>query len=450
MRTTLTSLFFLCLFSASAQVQFEDIRLDQAFKKAASAGKMVYVHFVSSNCDQCNEVAHEAFESKKLATAMAEKCIAIKIERNSLDRQHFIDQFNPNESIGSFYIRADGDLIYRTTSTTTRIESYINDINTAWNKMVEGRSALKELDEMWKNAGSTNAMEANLIRRNELMLPLDSLLDVYAMSLPADSLNSMRVIQFISQMAPGIHTMAYTLSRKDSMFNKAWYQLPLKERIDINNRIINKSLKYAVANKDIAQARKVANFVWAVNNDSKQVTRQKRYDFFWVSYYKAIGDSSAYCKSAVYFYDKYYIGLSVDSIKREDSLITARRFATMKADTIINAGNKRVERKTVQSSNMDQYYAAYLMEAARSLFSYSHDQKFRDKALAYAVKGLQFAETAESLHDYAKLLYNYGNTQQAIAIVEKAIQAKKKYGLKSDRFETTLAKIRNNEPVIVD
>ena len=199
------------------------------------------------------------------------------MEINRDDRQYFIDQYNPEESIGSFYLRSDGDLVYRTVRTTTLATDYIKDINTAWSKMTESRIALKQLDQIWNSEQSLDAMEMNLSRRNELKLPLDSLLDVYASLLPEDSLRSFRTLQFISRMAPKINSKAYTNLHKDGdFFNQAWYRMSLAERIDINNRIIHKTMKEAVENKDLKLATRTINFIWGVNSTSSEKIRRKK------------------------------------------------------------------------------------------------------------------------------------------------------------------------------
>jgi hypothetical protein len=447
MKGTLLTIILLSSLTSFTQVQFFEGTLSEALGKATASGKMVFVHFESATCGQCNDVADKAFESAELAKAIDQKCIALKMQVNAPDREFFIDKYNPDETIGSFYLRNDGDLVYRTTSTSSFDKKYITDITTAWNRLTEGRIALKELDAMWLNEQSVAAMEANLLRRSELMLPLDSLLDIYASTLPADSFRSVRIIQFISRMAPAINSSAYRLSRKDSLFKRAWYGIPLKERIGINHRIISKSMAKAIESKNMQLASQTTNFVWAVNSDTKDENRRRKYEYTWIRYLKGSGDTANYLRRATAYYNHYYLTISVDSIHLQDSLITAQRVATTKPDSVFRADNKRIETRTIQQSNIAQQYANYLANAARDIYLYDKNGQYTQLVLSYAKRAVDFYETQFAADIYAKLLYKHGDKQEAIAMEEKIIAFLQKHQLKSHRYESVLVKMKAGEKV---
>ena len=444
MRNFLLLLLIFTGLNGISQVNFEDITLSEALKKASGSGKLVYVYFVTATCDQCNEVAGKAFESKELGKLYSEKCISIKMDVTSSDRKFFIDQYNPEEVMGSFYLRSDGDLLYRTAKTTTLAKTYMEDLNIAHTKLVEGRNALKQLNEMWALEKSFEAMEMNLNRRNELMLPLDSLLDVYTSLLPEDSLKSFRVIQFVSKMAPKMNSTSYTLTRKDGdLFNQAWYRMDLKERININNRIIAKTMKEAIAKKDIKLATKTVNFIWSVNASSNETARRKKYDNAWMGYYGAVDDTANYLKVATYFYDRYYGNLSLDSLKRADSLETAKRFDAAKAENNSN-GKTRI---SVTASNIRQNHGAYLAEGARNIYRMDQRKLHTAKVLHYATKALELYESPNVLDLNARLLYNTGKKAEAIVLQEKAIALVKERRLPTERYEKVLHQMKQEQAV---
>lgn len=444
MRKLLLAILSFTSLNVFSQVHFENISVKDALNKATLEGKLVFVYFASANCEECNEVAGKAFESKELGKIYSDKCVSIKIDINNNDRSMFVDQYNPEESMGSFYLRNDGDLLYRTSKTTTFYKAYIDDLETAYKKHVEGRSALKQLDEMWQLEKSFEAMESNLSRRKELMLPLDSLLDVYTSLLPEDSLRSFRIIQFVSKMAPKINSASYALIRKDGdFFNQAWYRMELKERIDINNRIISKTMKEAIAKKDIKLATKTVNFIWSVNNTSKESIKRKKYDNAWMGYYGAVDDTVNYLKVATYFYDRYYLPLSPDSLKTADSLETAKRIAAAGKE---NTG-KEITRISVKSSNILQMHSAYLAHGAKHIYLMDEKKVHTDKVLQYASKALSFYESPNVLDLNAKLLYFTGKTAEAIVLQEKAIAILKERDLPSLRYEDVLQKMKLGAPV---
>lgn len=71
-------LLFIC-HAGFAQVQFFEGSLEEALHKASASGKMVFVHFVSATCEQCNDVADKAFEDVALGKVGSKcKCCTTK------------------------------------------------------------------------------------------------------------------------------------------------------------------------------------------------------------------------------------------------------------------------------------------------------------------------------------------------------------------------------------
>src|ERR1044071_3191899 len=228
MKHLLLFITFLISAALQAQVKFEPLSLDDAVNQAASTGKILFVQFTSAICDRCDDLAELAFEKPELANVVNKRCITLKIGPNSAYRQKFINEFNPDQVTGTYFISGDGELIHRFAGTTSNPEMYIRQVNTAYNKLTEGLVTFRELNEEWNNnPDNIAAMEKNLSKRLSVGLPTDSLLEVYIQRLPEDSLQSKRVIRFIANLAPSYFSPAYRAMYKNSLlFRESWSEMP--------------------------------------------------------------------------------------------------------------------------------------------------------------------------------------------------------------------------------
>jgi hypothetical protein len=448
MKKLLTLITIFSCINVIAQVKFEKLTLQNAIQKAASSGKIVFAQFVSDKCDQCNMVADKSFEDAELAKVIGEKCVAIKSEVSNADRQDFINRFNPTQSIGTFFISPDGELIHRYTSTTTRAAEYVAQIDKAYNKITEGKVTLRELNEEWNNnPKDVAAMEANLNKRTNLGLPTDSLLEIYIKRLPEDSLTSVRVLNFIAQQAPSIFSKAHIILHKDrDLFLQAWYAMPLPTRININNRITYKSMQKAIAEKSRSMASSVAGFTAGTYN-TDPVQGPKAYDKQMLDYYVGIKDTSAYLKQAELYFDKYYMTVPVDKIKEQDSLRIKQMLAKAPADTIKDTGNpaKFTIRKGVSFAPQTQFFTSELNRGAWLLYTSASNENYLKKALAWAKRSLDFYESPEAMDTYARILYKTGNSPEAIKWQKRAIEIYKERKFPAKEFEQILAKMERGE-----
>lgn len=460
--------FILIANIAFTQVNFKELTLQEAFKEASRQGKIVFVQFVSASCKQCNEVADRAFVDKKLGTTTDEKCISIKMDLQSTDRNDFIEKYNSDENIGSFFFTGDADLLHRTTTTTSFANAYIQDINLAYNLFSEGRMPLKELDNLWAtDKGDFSAMEMNLKRRAQLSLPLDSLLDVYVSLLPADSLTSFHKIQFIVKNYPIINSYASMQVRKDiDVFNQAWYRMSLQERVKINNRIIYKTRLKAIKTKDKNLALMAANFARNVQNNPNASIARKAYDYQMLEYYKGISDTLNFLRSGVSYCDNYYMNISKDSILRVDSMYKQKQLGGLVTDTLQKQKiiakslpdtavkeNKTVRMVTKQTvirmvqTPFANEISNTLSNYAKAIHGFSNNQLYNQKALSYAERAASIAENSESYNIYAVLLYKNNQIKEAIEWEEKAIALAQKHNFGAPRYESILAKMKLNESI---
>ncbi|HCB98545.1 MAG TPA: thioredoxin domain-containing protein, partial [Verrucomicrobiales bacterium] len=54
---------------------------EEAFSKARSEGKMIFLSIGYSTCHWCHVMAHESFENERIAEVMNDHFISIKVDR---------------------------------------------------------------------------------------------------------------------------------------------------------------------------------------------------------------------------------------------------------------------------------------------------------------------------------------------------------------------------------
>jgi hypothetical protein len=446
MRYFFSIAFFICCLNGYSQVKFEKLGLNEALQKSSITGKMLFAQFQSESCEQCNDVADRAFQDPELAKIIAQRCIAIKIAVASQDRAEFVRRFPTASTLGTYFIIGSGELIHRFVQTTTLPSAYVNEINTAYNKWQEGIITLKELDEEWtNNAGNVLAMEKLLDKRLSVSLPTDSLLEIYVKRLPPDSLNSKRLLTFIANHSPVLGSEADKILRRDrDVFNMVWYGIPLQQRINLNGKIVAKSLQKAIEAKNEAFVRVIAAFQVSTYDDRNSETARRNNDNLFLNYYQGVKDHEKYLKLKISYVDNYFMIYPVNFILQQDSIKRQSLLKNVPGDTVRGANGVTI-RKILSFAPVGQFYAKELNDGAWHIYTNTNDTSLLKKAVLWAKRANEFYESAASMDTYARLLYKTGNQKEAIEWETKAIQQQKDRMFSYKRFEDILQKMSNGE-----
>lgn len=449
MRIVFPLLFlFLCKFT-TAQVNFSTIRFDKALKKAQSEQKLIFLQFESANCMQCNDVANKGLENKEVASKINQQFFCLKVDAQHPDRDKIARAYNLDASnaFGTLFIDHDGTIVHKFQRTTSFGAEYLNQVEIALTKAGDGEK-ISELEKEYKKGNRSLALLQALLRKRQLLnLVADSLLEEYVELLPVDSLQSIQTLGFIAQQAPLLDSKAYKALTKDSLaFQRAWYSMNLPKRIEVNNQIINKSMAKAIREKNEAFAHRTAYFALQTNS-SDRIAGDKAYSRSMLRFYDEINDTTNYFNSAVSYYDRYYFSVSVDSIKRIDTL-TVRGMAKSSAtkDTAVVGGNKRIISQ-VAYRPITQDYSNALNKGAYQFYAKTNDFKLLSIATAWAEKALQFYTTPEVLSTYARLLYKQKQAAKAIEIMSEAIALQQKNGYPTKDYDQVLEAMKKKNPL---
>lgn len=437
--------FLLLAISAFSQVIFEDLSFNQALQKAKETGKLIFLQYEAEDCSQCNEVANKAFEDQKLGETLNQVFVCIKISPTHPDRNLLATLYSKNKnSFGSLFIATDKTIVHSYLQTTTLPRFYFDEIDKALTKSGEG-IRLSSLEKEYQNGNKNPGLiELILETRKSLNLDTDRLLEEYVSSIPADSLKSIRYLVFIAKMAPVLETMASNLLRKDiALFYNAWQSIDLKERISINGQIINKSLQKAIKDKNEEFAYRIANFTQSTYTSNRE-TGEKVASTKIIEYYNAIKDNNNYLLHSIAYYDKYYLGISIDSIKKVDTL-RLKKLGEQQIPIVEKRGDSAIQKRVITYSPITQSYTSALNKVARKIYEISDNTLYLNKAVEYAAKANEFFEEYNAMNTYALLLYKTGKKDKAIDWQKKAIALKSKIGLDAKNLEQELKNMKEGK-----
>ena len=207
----------------------------------------------------------------------------------------------------------------------------------------------------------------------------------------------------------------------------------------------------------------VANYVqqtYTTNYEEGQKANQS----IILQYYKMIKDTTNYLRNVSQFYERYYMNISADKAKADDSIAlkkmvknTINDSTKRKADSLrfVELGVKpptggTLNRVMVSYSPQRQIYAGALNEGAWTVYTYTKDVNYINKALTWARHGIEIYESPEIMDTYARLLYRTNNKEEAISWEQKAADKRKEMKMPSSEFEKVLNLMKSGAAKIDD
>lgn len=446
--------FFLFIFcfnisSVLAQTSFKKLPFDKAMETAKKENRILMVQLSSKDCTQCNEVAEKGLGSSSVNSKIIEEnIIAVQYGFGEGDWDRLTKKYNVPGGLAILFFSPTGNLIYRHNGSTSFANTYIQMIDAAKSKLND-EAAIETFEKAYESGSRNLALLSQLIDfRENLGRETGPLLDDYVRSLPKDSLQSIFQLQKIVRYAPELRTYADSMIRSNGdRFNEAWYRMDMQTRVNINNRIIAKTRKKAVDEKNKNLAYSVAAFAAGVNRGNSQETTRV-YNYNMMEFGRQTQDTATYFIHAVRLYDSYYMKISPDSIKRMDSINKQQAFSPPpllpNSTNSENSGLIGVQR-TTSFTPRAQFFANDLNHGAFTMYMMNPPEKYISSALKWSARSLEFNESPASLDTYARLLYKNGQRDSAIYYQEKAVALEKQRGYKATTFEVALKKMKNKE-----
>jgi thioredoxin-related protein len=307
------------------------------------------------------------------------------------------------------------------------------------------QKSMVDYDEQYKSGDRSKAFLTDYINKriSAGITANADLAEEYVNTLYVKELNDYKEVLFILKAGPFIDGRANTLlntNRKlvDSVFKTELYDL----RVAINTRMSDNTMASAIATRNINRARAVVNLTrWSWQKDDP-LLGQRNADGKMLQYYMGIKDTMGYLRQASMHFDRYYMQVSADSIRRlnEKNEERARSNANEQALLSKPAG---ATIRTVGYAFAANDYATQLNNGAWSVFAMrTKDPAFLTKAMLWSKRSIELNPASFNYDTLAHLQYRLGLYSEAEATQEKAIELGKTEKRDIRKMQEELAKIK--------
>lgn len=442
-KTILLTLLLTQSILSFAQMRYEK-NLEAALKKAAGSGKLVFL-----NIGLSNKVAFKsAISNPDVVQFYNNNFVSYAVNLPDSAASVLMRKYQLKMLPAYIFLNSNGTLITKGTKNSSASKHYLDLANQALNKQSSG-SSLADYEEKYKAGNRSKALLKEYISARQQLGLSDNakLIDEYVDFLTIGSFNDYNEVLFVLKAGPFAYGKAYKLAYTNRKITDSIYKtLTLQERIDLNNGIINNTQAEAIATKNSGLANSLSTFIratWSKNyaGGDKQATYRM------LIYYKAVKDTVNYYRQAQYYYDQYYMRITLDSIHKtakkiqdkRDSLTIAskERMAAMEKKYPATATRTTYTYSTLSSSNADpaKSIAMVLNNAAWDFYTLgTHNINYLTKALLWSKRALEISPTAEYYDTMAHIFYRMQLYDEAILNQDKAIELAGKQKNAKDRL----------------
>lgn len=442
-------LFFLIISQVSfSQVKFETFDdLQTLLNTAKTENKLVFVQTKSENCNQCNDVARMGLSSTKLREKYAQNFVSIEIDTKSKIYRELLEKIDVKSLPFSTFLNAEGEVIAKLSQTTSYDIKYLEIADEA---ITNSKNPVgKEFETKYRNGNRDKDFLRKYIEyKMSAEQDVDKLTEEYIDIHTFGELSTIENVKFLMSTAPALDskvrkTMYAVLPNKtiDSLFRA----LPFSERVKINNQIIGKTTRNAIAQKNVDLANRLSSFVagtydndWEKGSFFSQTTM--------LNFFNAIKDMPAYIQRAEPFAEYTLMRYSPDSLLKKEEI--ARKKTLEKSRT----GNSKDGRVQVAYSPFYQRYAGELNNISFNFLSNTNDLEKLAKALKWSKRALEINEILSMdasrkknpymMDTYAQLLFKLGQKEEAIKWQMDVIETAKLWKADTTKFEETLEKMK--------
>lgn len=440
----ISSVFLICQNTFSQGIHFETGKWKSVVEKAKEEHKLIFLQLQSDACIQCNEVADQAFSNRTLGDYFNTRLVSIRLDGTKNQGAVLAKKYSVQGFPVSLFLDGDEHILSRYNGSTNNISQYINYVHLAVSREKEMPLSVFEKE---YNAGTSTPLflESYILKRNELNMPSDLLLEEYVTVIPRDSINSLRVLGFIFGQAPLVDSRAFEMVFSNHNIRKVYQNAGRDKTIEVNNKIIIRSLDKAIKLKDSSLERKVADFTkstWPRGS----IAGQKNSETQMLKYYLGTKEKDKYISAANIYYEQYYMPRNLDSLKIAARAALESALESAPGDTIRSGGRMLIRKKLMSSSRIYEYGNS-LNTGAWNFYKMTENKENLQRALTWIQRAIAYREDPSYVDTYAHLLYKLGQKEEAIKEEEKAIELVniQRRGVGVERYKDALDKMKKNE-----
>lgn len=409
-----------------------------------------------------NSTVVSALYDPEVVKKIKNNFVVFETDREDTSITRIISTYKIRNFPSYLFMHASKDVFHSDFGISNATHKYLTMVDKA--VILSKEKSVTELEEEYLANKTDNNILKKLIelKRKNGITNNAILIEQYANNLRISDLNDYQTILFILQAGPLVDGNAYKLAYTNRKITDSIYKYePLQRRVEINNAIISNTLINAVKTKNIRQAQAAANYTRATNS-SNYIQANKNSSNNMLYYYKSVKDTSNYIRSAIQYYDAYYMNISADSIKkieaRQRQLAIdkikpmptpgTKTVSKEKLDSMIkaNPNSVRTEKFTTSTVNMSTSYANELNNAAWAFYETgTKNINHLLKAVTWSTRSIELNPISGYYDTLAHLFYRLGYLEQAIKTEQTAINQAKIEGRPHDGFQDVLRKIKNKE-----
>lgn len=447
------SYLFLCGFMFIASISFaQKVNFERSFElaktKALEQKKPLLVYMGVPTPPQ--NVKTDDSQKPEVIKLLNTSFICYSLQHSDSISRSFMNKYRINRFPAYIFFDYEGGLLMKEVGVFPITEKLMSMFQQAL-ELSKGKT-MSDYDEIYKSNNYDLAFLKTYLQKREQAGITDQaeIIEKYVDFLKVSDLESYEEVLFILKAGPLVDGKAYRLAYLNRKLVDSIYKTEdLETRKNINNRIISNSMNSAVKEKNPSRAMATANFTrgsWTNN----YVEGNKSYTFNMIRYYQAVKDTSNYFRFASNYYDQYYMRITVDSIKRIDSLKRVR----MRTDMEKQLGKKvnpmpvNMERPSTSQRMSVAFTSTSFSSELNNAAYYYYDTGTKNQIhLLKAMNWTRRAIELEPVYGYydtlAHIYYRLGFYLEAESNQEKAIELGTKEKKDTKYLKDELQKIRD-------
>jgi hypothetical protein len=387
------------------------------------------------------------------AAAYAINAMAVSLSAtagSSLWQQMAQQHYSREGGFGLLFFNAKGELLHRWDKSTSAANEYVAITTFAYKKRNVRAADISQLEQqVLYNPSNSVAVLQLFEARRERGKKVTQMADEYARATTPAWKDSAEIIRTLFKLHPVLGTYADSMMRYQSrsLFNRLWYEIPMRERVEINQRIIANTSVKAVAEKDEKLAQLNARFSAGIRTNATPQERTMTMQSAMAGYLKNVKDTNRYVYAVNGLMMQYYLRLNADSIKKADDAAAAVAFAgpgNTRRDSMMPNGMVAGE---VIYTPKSQFIARNINTYCWDIYKMKPNSNWTTKAIEWASHGLTIYRSPELYDTYARLLYMNGSTEAAIEAQQKAVLLMQERQHASTNFVKVLEAMKAGKPV---
>ena len=440
------TLLLLLPFFVSAQ-NFSDTKtyqkaIDLAQKKQKPILLMITIKPSGEFADRMKP--NQAIQDPAVLTKMKTNFVVFEAERADTAMRQIIAKYKVTRFPSFLFLHPNQDIFHIDFGYSSDKMKYLNMMDKAL--LLSKEKSMSDIAEAYATNKADTSLLKQLInqRKKNGITDNSELIEEYVTHLKISDFNDYQTVLYILEAGPQLDGNAYKFSRTNMVvFNKIYQTESLDKRLAINNAIIDNTYNAAVKTKNRTKATQVANFIRGTwNNDYEK--GDKASETRMLAYYSAVRDTTSYFRSATNFYDRYYMRLSADSIKKLDVKNKAEALEKMKKQMAVRT-TKMVSKEKMDSirktnpnqrvvtteivgfgSSVNQYSTELNNIAYRFYQTGTKNINHLTKAMIWSKRAIELDPSWPNYDTLAHIYYAMGIHNEAIATQKIAVDLAKK------------------------